>query len=227
MSISSTLAKIVAWLKKIVVPIKWRKYVWIAAAGLVLIIAVKWLSLRPVQDDELAAKVSLSEAKKFSREQEKKHAALIAKYQKTIQEKDYLLDRKDADIERKEGEIAKVDITLAELQDKYKLLTDCPSMLVNMTEQKDQWIGKFNLCEGKVQDLTDKVTLWTGKYAAAFQMGELYRQNWNNSKEVVKSQEDLLAALKKDIAKRKITGALKSGLVLAAAGYIIYAAVKK
>lgn len=219
--------KFIAWLKKIVVPIKWRKYVIICVVGVLLVGGVKWLSLRPIHDKVLLAQMKVAQVSAEHKDFVKANAAKIAKLQKTIQEKDYLLDRKDADIERKDGAIADADVRIASLIVKYNTLTDCPSKLANMTEQKDTWAGKFSLAEGVIQDYKDKVFLWRGKYSAAFSLAEVYRTNWQSCEVVVKAQKEDISVLRREISKRKIVGTVKSGLILAAAGYLLYGLIKK
>ncbi len=216
-----------SWLKKIVVPPKYRKYLWIAAAGLVLYGGVRYLAVRPIQDKVLAAQIKQAQADADYKAKTKEIRAAIAALQKDIVAKDKQLAAKDKDLARKDTEIGKVDVKLADLEAKYKLLTDCPSQLGNMTEQKDQWKGKFSLCDGKVADLGDKVILWTGKFNDEVGIAKANKDGWDGSLKTVAARDESIKQLNREISRRKLWGNVKTGVIIAAVGYVAYNLIKK
>jgi hypothetical protein len=58
-------------------------------------------------------------------------------------------------------------------------------------------------------------------------MAEVYRTNWNSCEVVVKAQKEDISVLRREITKRKVVGTVKSGLIIAALGYLVYGMVKK
>jgi chromosome segregation ATPase len=209
------------------IPKKYYKYVYIAVGAALLIGAVRWMALRPIQDRELILMTEVAHAKQYAKEQGKIAAKDIKAAQEKIKNAEWMLHLKDADLARKDALIAGINTTLADLSSQYAGLKTCPEQLSNTLLQIENFKGKVSLLEGQVADYQDRERAWSDKFNGAMSMAESYRKMYNNSLPVIESLEDLNAALKRDILRRKIMGTVKSGIILAAAGWVLYSAVKK
>ena len=207
------------------IPAKYRRYVWFGIGALVLYIIFRiWASI-PAYDSKkmgefTSAKVAYA---KLSKELLKKNDLLTV----SIAAKDKLLADKTTMIGHKTEIVGQLTKKQAELEAQFKLIKDCPGQVINLSSQivtlKDTIVTKY----GIISDFGDKVVLLTAQKGDAL-------AGWDNEKRLRLACDDQSAAcdavqkqLARDLKICRLTGKLKTGMVIAAAGYILYNALKK
>ena len=194
------------------------------AIGLVAISLV--LKTCRVYDKESILMGKYLQEKMRTKEQVKLLNADIEKLQKSIRDKNYLLDQKEGEIAVKQQEIKKANESLHALEVEFTGLLTVEERLRNMTSQRDEWRNKFSLADGIIKDKDVQIDLWRGKYNAAMKIADDYRilsfqwEQQDNACEVVRK------AISSELVKARLFGKLKTGLVITAAGVILYGLVK-
>ena len=198
---------------------------WGVPIAIVLYIGFRIWAAIPTYDSKkmgeyTAAKLSYS---KLSKELLKKNEQLAA----DITKKDELLKVKTDMIGQKTGVIGQLNKKQAELEAEFKLIKDCPGQVINLSAQIVGLKDTLTVKDGIISDYNDKVILLTAQKGDAL-------AGWENEKKLRLSCEDSARAcdavqkqLAKDLKICRLTGKLKTGIVLGVGAYLLYTLVKK
>jgi hypothetical protein len=209
----------------IVVPVKYRKYGWAALAVLVLYIGVRFWANIPAYDSKKMGEYAAAKtaAYKLKAELTKANDILTVR----IAEKDKLLAAKTDTIARKDTIINGLGARQSELEAEYVTLKNCDSRLVNLTLQVVNLEDTIKVKDGIISDKDDMIFLLTAQKFDAL-------AGWENTKKMLsaaEAQANACDAVRKQLARdlkiKQLTGTVKTGIVLAAAGYVLYGALKK
>ncbi len=122
------------------------------------------------------------------------------------------------------------DKTIAALQadlEKWKKLGDCPKALGAAERAIVQWSEKFTLAEDRhLKTITELNGVWEQKFNTQVKITVSYKSELESALRVIDAGEGVNAALKWDLRKARLVGTVKSGLIVAAGGYLIYNLLK-
>jgi len=150
----------------------------------------------------------------------------IAEQTKIIGDMTKKIEVANTEVFKKNEQIKSVNMTLEELDKQYKTLTDCPLQRDNLTKQVTAWKDKFSLAKGIIEDKDGIIFSLTDKYEAQIKITAAVQVQLDNCTTMQTLLEKEVTALKWELRKSRLVGSVKTGIVLAAAGYVIYGLVK-
>jgi len=120
--------------------------------------------------------------------------------------------------------IGQRDRELGEIRGTWsKLSTECQFKL---RELDNVWSAKFTLLEGIVVEKDKQITAWAGKYDAQVAISDAWKAKYEGSQRLLSISMGLNKSLIRKVKTQTILGNIKTGAVVAAAGYIIFNAIK-
>lgn len=144
-----------------------------------------------------------------------------------IAEKDAIIADLNHDIIDDNDAIVDQDRQLAALRKKLDGLTDCPSKLANLDEQISLWSNKFTLCERASATKDSIIFNLTEKYDAQVAITDAVYAQLADCVKVKTSCEEALQKAVSQLKTKKFVGYVKTGVIVAAVGFIAYSLVKK
>ena len=88
------------------------------------------------------------------------------------------------------------------------------------------WAEKFSLAEQTIAEKDKQIAAWVAKFDAQVTISESWKQKYENEARLHEISRDEISALKTRLISTRLVGTLKSGLIIVAAGYIGYSALK-
>ena len=128
----------------------------------------------------------------------------------------------ESEVSKKNEQIKDVNKKLTTLEGEYATLTDCPSQRENLTKQVAEWKNKFSLSETIIWNKDGIIFSLVGKYEAQVKITAAVQIQLDNCTKMQSLLEREVTALKWELRKSRLVGSVKTGLVLGAAGFIIY-----
>jgi hypothetical protein len=200
------------------------KAVYYVATGLALALTISVCDGLKTQDRYSALAGQLQEALRNA-------AADSAILNQVIADKDAIiveLDKKLATsaqvIVGLKGSIAGKDKDLAALRESWAgLSAECQTRL---RELDVTWSEKFSLLEGVVAEKDKQIAALSGKYDAQVVIGDAWKQKCEGANRLLTISTALNKSLVRKVKTQAIIGNLKTGAVVAAAGWIIFNAIK-
>jgi len=120
--------------------------------------------------------------------------------------------------------IGQRDRELGEIRGTWsKLSTECQFKL---RELDNVWSAKFTLLEGIVVEKDKQITAWAGKHDAQVAISDAWKAKYEGSQRLLSISMGLNKSLIRKVRTQAILGNIKTGAVVAAAGYIILNAIK-
>jgi hypothetical protein len=93
-------------------------------------------------------------------------------------------------------------------------------------ELDDTWGGKYRLLEGVVVEKDKQITAWAGKYDAQVVISDAWKAKFEGAQRLLTISASVNKSLIRKVKTQAIIGNIKTGAVVAAAGYIIFNAIK-
>jgi chromosome segregation ATPase len=125
--------------------------------------------------------------------------------------------------------VGRKDSDLTELVQKLHKLEvsgDLPAQVANLKEQVQAWSEKFSLAQTVIAEKDAIIADWTIKYDAQVTISESWKQKYEGETRLRTLAEKGWKASERKLRWTRIVGNVKTGLVLAAAGYVGYSALK-
>jgi len=149
---------------------------------------------------------------------------IIAAQNIVIAEQDKKLYTSEQVIGHMTTAIGQRDRELGEIRGTWsKLSTECQFKL---RELDNVWSAKFTLLEGIVVEKDKQITAWAGKHDAQVAISDAWKAKYEGSQRLLSISMGLNKSLIRKVRTQAILGNIKTGAVVAAAGYIILNAIK-
>jgi chromosome segregation ATPase len=204
-----------------------KKYAAYAGAGLAVIIAFIAFSRACKLDDaysrlegryQEALRIARIDAEILNQTIAEKEKAIAVLDKKLVTSSQVITDL-NTGIGKKSQELEALDAKLATAQ------SDSERVPV-LTAQVKAWAEKFNLAEQSIAEKDKQIAAWESKFNAQVEISAAWKQQFENEARLHGLSRDELSALKSKLRATRLMGTVKSGLVLAAVGYIGYQAIK-
>lgn len=204
-----------------------KKYWPWACVALAFIIGVKIWAARPIFDDSSVLAGKYAQLLVSTHKAEIAHLALIGALDKDIVAKDGEIARLDGIINGTHIDITKKDKKIKDLETAYVLLKTCPEQLVNMTEQKNEWVGKFTLAQTEIAIWSDKYFLLSGKYDDVVKKAGEYKALWTESKDSGAACDAAYLSLQKDVKRMRFWSNTKTVVIVGVVAALAYKLISK
>lgn len=204
---------------------KLRRYVYLAGGILVLYVLARLWAAIPTYDSKklgefAAAKVAYA---KMSKQLLKENDSLTVR----IAEKDKQLADKVATIGRKDVIVGGLNGKLVTLQAEYETLKDCPSRLVNLTLQVTNLEDTIKVKDGIISDKDDMIFTLTAQKGDYKKIADNYKAMLDAKIAEAEACDAVRKQVARDLKIKQLTGTVKTGIIIGAAGYLLYNALKK
>jgi chromosome segregation ATPase len=150
----------------------------------------------------------------------------IAEKEKVIAEKDKAIVASTAQVGHLTDAIDHKDSDLAELDAKLAAAKTDAERVPILRAEVAAWSEKFNLAEQTIAEKDKQITAWAAKFDAKVVISESWKQKYENEVRLHEISRTEISALKVRLISTRLVGTLKSGLIVAAVGYIGYSALK-
>jgi hypothetical protein len=144
--------------------------------------------------------------------------ALIAKQNTIIGQKNKEIAEKNEVIGQKTNAIGQKDKELDKIRGTWSTLSaDCQTRL---RELDTTWAQKFSLSEAIVAEKDKVISAWAAKYAAQVIISDAWKQKYESEGHLRTISEQGWKLANRKLKTRSIIGNIKTGAIIAAAGYI-------
>lgn len=150
----------------------------------------------------------------------------IAEKEKAIAELDKKLITSTQVVSNLTEAIGKKDFDLVGLDAKLKDAKTDSERVPILTAQVNVWAEKFNLAQKAIAEKDAQIAAWESKFNAQVTISESWKQKYEDQVRLLNISRTELSVLSRKLVATRITGTIKSGLVLCALGYISYSAIK-
>jgi chromosome segregation ATPase len=133
----------------------------------------------------------------------------IAEKNETIGHMTNTIGQQDADLE-----------TLGQKLHQLETSGDLSAQVANLKEQIKIWSEKFSLSEAIIAEKDKVIEAWAAKYTVQVTISESFKQKYENELRLRSLAEKGWKASENRLRWTRVMGNIKSGLILAAAGYI-------
>jgi len=151
---------------------------------------------------------------------------IIKEQEKRIEEQDLLIAEANKKVEIKESHISILGNTVTELEEEFGGLADKDAKIDNLMKQVEVWKEKFSLSQSIIADKDDIIFSLTAQYQAQLVISNAYKDMYDTLTLNMKKLESIVTAQDWQIKRLKLTGGLKTSIVLGLAGLIIFNMVK-
>ena len=169
----------------------------------------------------------LDEQKKISDEK-------IKASEKVIQEKDELIAQLNGNIDSSNTQVENLVVNIAnsgdkirDLEKRLQGLKDKDEIIRNQSLQIEEWKVRFSLVQREVDEKDKIIFSLNEKYKASVVIREELTGQIKAWADKYSALNDLAKVYQIKLLKANARSTLKSGIVIAAAAYIVYTAVKK
>ena len=142
---------------------------------------------------------------------------VIAEQDKKLYTSEQVIGHMTTAIGQKDRELADIRGTWANLS------TECRFKL---RELDDTWGGKYRLLEGVVVEKDKQLLSWANKFAAQVVISDAWKAKYEGANRLLTISQSVIKGLARKVKTQAIIGNIKTGAVVAAAGYIIFNAIK-
>jgi hypothetical protein len=200
------------------------KPIYLIALGLALALTVSVCKGLKTTDKYSKLVGQYEEAARVAAADAKLKDALIAEKVKVIA----ALDKKIADSTIEIGQLTNLigqrDVELDRIRYTWaNLSVECQAKL---HELDATWSAKFSLLEGVVAEQDKQISAWAGKYDAQITISESWKAKYEGANRLLTISQALNKSLTRKVKTGAIIGNIKTGAVVAAAGWIIFNAIK-
>ena len=129
-------------------------------------------------------------------------------------------------VEVKNSRISSLDNKVTELEEEFSNLTDKDAKISNLTKQVEVWKEKFSLARGVIMNQDEIIFLLTKKYDAQLKITNSYKDTYETLQVNTKNLQKIVTAQDWQIKKLTVTSRLKTGIVLAVTGVVLYSLLK-
>lgn len=154
---------------------------------------------------------------------EKAHLKLEIETERTIAAKDAIIADRDATIADKQGQVVTGNKKLADLEAEYATLgQDKDAKIANLLSQVETLKANLTLAYGIISDKDAIITAWDAKFTAQVKLTDSWKARYETEARLHAITRQELGAIASQMRITRFTGKLKSGLVILAAGFIVY-----
>lgn len=204
-----------------------KKYAVYAGAGLALIIAlIAFGRACRIGDKYSRLEGQYQEALRITRIDAEILNQTIAEKEKAIAALDKRLVASAQAVGHLTGAIGQKDSDLAGLDAKLKDAKTDAERVPILRAEVAAWAEKFNLAELTIAEKDKQIEAWEAKFSSQVTISESWKQKFENEARLHEISRDEISALKARLISTRLVGTLKSGLIVAAIGYIGYQAIR-
>jgi len=153
----------------------------------------------------------------------------IAKANEIVGQQNTIIAERDKAIGQMTNAIGQRDADLTELVQKMHGLEangDLSAQVANLKEQVAVWSSKFTLAQAVIAEKDKVIAAWAAKFDAQVTISEAWKAKYDAGCRLLQLATQGWKASERKLRWTRVMGNVKSGLVLAAAGYIIFNAIK-
>ena len=153
----------------------------------------------------------------------------IAKANEIVGQQNTIIAERDKAIGHLTNTIGQRDAELTELVQKMHGLEakgDLPAQVANLKEQIAVWSSKFSVAQAVIAEKDKVIAAWAAKFDAQVTISESWKAKYDAECRLLQLATQGWKASERKLRWTRVMGNVKSGLVLAAAGYIIFNAIK-
>ena len=153
----------------------------------------------------------------------------IAKANEVVAQKNTIIAEKNAAIGHLTNAIGRKDSDLTQLVQKMHRLEvngDLPAQVANLKAQIAAWSSKFTLAQAVIAEKDKVISAWAAKFNAQVVISESWKAKYDAECRIRHLAEQGWKASESKLRWTRVMGNIKSGAVIAAAGYIIFNAIQ-
>jgi len=196
---------------------------WIALA-LALALAVAVCDGLRIRDKASVVAGRYQEAAAIAKADAKLKDALIAKQNEIVGQQNAIIAEKTETISHITNAIVRKDEELDKIRGTWsKLSAECQAKL---HELDITWAQKLSLSEAIVAEKDKVISAWTAKFDAQVVISDAWKQKYESELHLRTISEQGWKLANRKLKTRGIVGNIKTGAIIAAAGYIIFNAIK-
>ncbi len=154
------------------------------------------------------------------------HGKLIAGLNAEIQRQDILIKASQKAVADLNANLGAQDTQIAALNQSLANAQSDAERVPILTAQVKAWSDKFTLAQGIIAEQEKQLAAWGVKYADAIKIGESWKAQYEGQSRLYEIAKSEISALKGQLRTAGITGKIKTGLVLTAAGVVAYTLIK-
>ena len=174
--------------------------------------------------DEL--KGEYKEANEIAKVEKMIKEEIIKKQNEIIEKQDSLIAEASKKAEIKNSHISRLGSTITDLEDEFDTLEQQDAKIGNLMQQVEAWKEKFSLAQGIIADKDEIIFSLNEKYNAQLIISDSYKSLYETLQVNTKKLEKIVTVQDWQIKKYKLTGGLKTGIVLGLAGLVAYGVLK-
>jgi len=156
-------------------------------------------------------------------------ALQIGEMQKIVGQRDKEIAEKNKAIGYMTNAIGQAASDLTQLVQKMHRLEangDLPAQVANLKKQIAVWSSKFTLAQAVIAEKDKVISAWAAKFAAQVTVSESWKAKYDAECRLLQLATQGWKASERKLRWTRVMGNVKSGLVLAALGYIGFKAIK-
>jgi hypothetical protein len=194
------------------------KPVYYIAFALVLALTVAVCDGLRIRDKASVLAGRYQEAAAIAKANEKSLTTQISRMTEIVGQKDKIIAEKIEIIGHMTNDIGQKDKELDKIRGTWsKLSTECQAKLL---ELDTTWAQKFSLSEAIVAEKDKVISAWAAKYAAQVIISDAWKQKYESEGHLRTISEQGWKLANRKLKTRSIIGNIKTGAIIAAAGYI-------
>ena len=166
------------------------------------------------------------EAKETAKVEKLIKEEIIKKQQEEIEVLNTTIEVKNTTIAKKERSITELDADVLSLERSFLEENDKDAKISNLIEQVSIWKEKFTLSQGIIADKDEIIFSLSQKYQAQLVISDSYKAMYDTLAVNTEKLRSVVRAQDWRIKKLTITSRVKTGIVLAITGVVIYSFLK-
>jgi len=147
---------------------------------------------------------------------------LVGQRDKEIAEKVEIIGHMTTAIGQKDSDLTQLVQKLHELE----MAGDLPAQVANLRAQIAAWSSKFTLAQAVIAEKDKVISAWAAKFNAQVVISESWKAKYDAECRIRHLAEQGWKASESKLRWTRVMGNIKSGVVLAALGYIGFRAIK-
>jgi hypothetical protein len=207
---------------------KYRKYIGMVVAAVVLIYGATWFfRALDLKDSYSVLAGEYKNAVARDKQQAKKLLSENLVLAKDIAARDEVIAKKDKDIAAKQNNINHLTGVLSGLSGELSNAQTDAEKVPILTAMVETWSEKYKVLEGVVADKDKVISEWKGKFNAQ----QAITTNYRVMLDAAQYREDILLDINKKLSGKlrvaRLGGKIKTGLILTAVAVVVYGEIKK
>lgn len=193
-----------------------------------LIVAVIFLTLDKCGNSRKADELrgQYEEASQTAKVERLIKEEIIKKQKEKIAEAESTIATLNENVAKKDKGITELGNTVTELEDEFGSLIDKDEKIANLVQQVGVWKDKFSISQDIISDKDAIIFSLTQKYESQVVISDSYKTMYDTLTLNTKKLEQIVTVQDWQIKRLKLTGGLKTGIVLGLAGLIVFNVLK-